>query len=89
LVTNPRKTIADLMGFLGEPWDDALLAHSEAASSFRDVTAFPQNPEALRPIGTTAVARWQRDMTEQDKQIFRDIAGDLLIQHGYASDNNW
>jgi hypothetical protein len=89
LVTNPRQTILELMIFLDEPWDDALLAHSEASSTFRDVSAFPQNPEALQPIGTTALARWQRDMTEQDKQIFRDIAGDLLIEHGYASDNNW
>jgi hypothetical protein len=89
LVTNPRQTIADLMRFLDEPWDNALLAHSEAASTFRDVTAFPQNPEALQPIGTAAVARWQRDMTEEDKRIFRDIAGELLIEHGYASDHNW
>jgi hypothetical protein len=89
LVTSPRKAISALMDFLGEPWNDALLAHSEAASTFRDVSSFPQNPEALQPIGTTALARWQRDMTEQDKQIFQAIAGDLLIEHGYASDNNW
>ena len=89
LVTEPRQTIMELMRFLGEPWDEALLAHTEAASTFRDVTAFPQNPEALQPIGTAAVARWQRDMTEDDKRIFREIAGDLLIEYGYASDNNW
>jgi hypothetical protein len=89
LVTNPRETIAGMMTFLGEPWDDALLAHSKAPSTFRDVSAFPQNPEALQPIGTAAVARWQRDMTDEDKQIFRGIAGELLIEHGYAAGDDW
>jgi hypothetical protein len=89
LVTQPRQTISRLIEFLGEPWDDDLLAHSEAASTFRDVTAFPQNPEALRPIGTSAVARWHRDMSDEDKRVFREVAGDLLIEFGYAADDNW
>jgi hypothetical protein len=89
LVADPRKTMAALVEFIGEPWDDALLAHSEVASIFRDATTFPQTPEANKPIGTSALSRWQRDMTAEDKRIFKGIAGELLIEHGYAADDGW
>jgi protein-tyrosine sulfotransferase len=89
LVSDPRQAIGGLLAFLGEPWDDAELAHSEAKSAFRDATTFPQNPEALKPIGTSAVGRWQRDMTDEDRAIFKSIAGDLLVECGYAQNGNW
>jgi len=89
LVADPRTAVAKLLQFLGEDWDEAVLAHHEVESDFRDATAFPQNPEALEPIGTQAVARWQRDMTDEDKKTFKEIAGELLIESGYASDNDW
>jgi hypothetical protein len=89
LVADPRKTIAGIVEFIGEPWDDALLSHSEAASIFRDATTFPQTPEANRPIENVALARWKRDMSQDDKRIFKDVAGDLLIEFGYVTDCDW
>jgi protein-tyrosine sulfotransferase len=89
LVSSPRQTIGGLLAFLGEPWDDAVLMHSEVESTFRDATTFPQNPEALKPIETSAVGRWQRDMTDEDRAIFKSIAGDLLVECGYAQSGNW
>ncbi len=32
---------------------------------------------------------WQDVFTEQDKQIFKEIAGDSLIEWGYEQDHNW
>lgn len=89
LVADPRATIVGLLEFLGEPWDDAVLAHHKAESNFRDATAFPQNQEALRPIATTPVRRWERDMSSEDRATFKRIAGELLIEFGYAADNSW
>jgi hypothetical protein len=89
LVTVPRQSIGRLLEFLDEPWDDAVLAHSEAPSSFRDATTFPQNPEALKPIETSAVARWQRDMSDEDKAVFKRVAGELLAECGYARSSDW
>jgi hypothetical protein len=89
VVSDPKATISSLLRILGEDWDDAVLAHSSAESNFRDANTFPQNPEALEPIGTSAVARWERDMTEEDKRIFKRIAGDLLVEYGYANNGNW
>jgi len=89
LVGEPRATIGRLLDFLGEPWDERVLAHAEAASEYRDATKFPQNPEALRPIEQKAVRRWERDMTAEDRAIFKRIAGDLLVEYGYAADDRW
>jgi hypothetical protein len=89
LVSSPRPVMEDLLRFLGEEWDEAVLSHHTVASDFRDVAAFPQNPEAVEPIGNLAVGRWKRDMSEDDKQTFKAIAGDLLVDCGYASDRSW
>ncbi len=89
LVTDPRETVSKLMKFLEEPWNERLLAHTEAASIYRDATTFAQTPEANKPIETSSIGRWRRDMSDDDKRIFKEIAGELLIECGYAADNDW
>jgi len=89
LVAEPEVTTRRLLEFLGEPWDPRVLAHSEAESRFRDATTFPQNPEALRPIDRSAMHRWERDMTPDDRRVFKHIAGDLLVEYGYAAGQDW
>jgi hypothetical protein len=89
LVLNPRPVLARLMDFLGEDWDEAMLAHASADSPFRDATRFAQNPEALGAVTTASLSRWQRDLDERDKRIFKRIAGPLLVELGYATDDGW
>jgi len=89
LVLNPRPVLERLMLFVGEAWDDRLLEHAGAGSPFRDVTTFAQNPEALEPLNTKAISRWERDLDARDKRIFKRIAGKLLIELGYAQNLDW
>jgi protein-tyrosine sulfotransferase len=89
LVNEPRSVLERLMAFLGEPWDEAMLAHAGTGSPFRDVTRFAQNPEALGAVSTAALSRWQRDLDARDRRIFKRIAGPLLIELGYAKDTDW
>ncbi len=89
LVLHARPTLEKLMAFLGESWDEAMLAHGDAASPFRDATRFAQNPEALGAVSTASLSRWQRDLDSKDRETFKRIAGDLLIELGYASDRGW
>ena len=89
LVRDPRGTTRRLLEFLDEPWDDSVLAHEAAPSNFRDATMFPQNPEALRPIEQKALHRWERDMSADDRTVFKKIAGELLQDFGYATDSSW
>ncbi len=89
LVLNPKPVLEELMAFLGEPWDEAMLAHAAAGSPFRDVTRFAQNPEALAVVSSASLSRWQRDLNTKDRRIFKRIAGNLLIELGYAEDADW
>jgi hypothetical protein len=89
LVLDPRPSLERLMKFLGEDWDEGLIAHAAADSPFRDATRFAQNPEALGAVSTASLSRWQRDLDGRDKQIFKRIAGPLLVELGYAIDDRW
>jgi protein-tyrosine sulfotransferase len=89
LVLEPRPVLERLMKFVGEPWDEAMLAHAGADSPFRDATRFAQNPEALGAVNRESLSRWQRDMDERDRRIFKRIAGALLVELGYAGDDGW
>jgi hypothetical protein len=89
LVLDPRPVLERLMAFLGEDWDEAMLAHAAADSPFRDATRFAQNPEALGAVTTTSLSRWQRELDARDKRIFKRIAGPLLVELDYAKDNAW
>jgi protein-tyrosine sulfotransferase len=89
LVLNARPALEGLVKFLGEDWDEGMLAHAAADSPFRDATRFAQNPEALGAVSTASLSRWQRDLDERDKRIFKRIAGPLLVELGYARDDGW
>jgi protein-tyrosine sulfotransferase len=89
LVLHPRRVLEKLMAFLGENWDEAMLAHAVAESPFRDPTRFPQNPEAIDPLRASALGRWQRELGARDRRILKRIAGSLLIELGYATDDAW
>lgn len=89
LVLDPRPVLERLMAFLGEDWDEAMLAHAAADSPFRDATRFAQNPEALGAVSTGSLSRWQRDLDARDRRIFKRIAGRLLVELGYAPDERW
>lgn len=89
LVLNPRPVLERLMVFLGEPWDEGMLAHSGAESPFRDATRFAQNPEALAAVSTASLSRWQRDLDARDRRIFKRIAGPLLVELRYAKNSDW
>lgn len=89
LVLDPRPALERVMAFIGEAWDEAMLTHASAESPFRDATRFAQNPEALGAVSTASLSRWQRDLDERDRRIFKRIAGPLLVELGYAAGDGW
>lgn len=34
-------------------------------------------------------ARWKTRLSEEEKEMFKKLAGDMLIRYGYATDNHW
>lgn len=89
LVLETRNTLQKVLKFIGEPWDDAVLRHYEISSGSRDVTKFPQNPEAVRPIIGESIGRWRRDLAATEQALFKEKAGSLLVDLGYETSYGW
>ncbi|WP_293055025.1 sulfotransferase [Mycobacterium sp.] len=86
LVTEPAATMRQVLAFVGEDWDDAVLSHHTKHRPGEVVE--PSTAQVTKPLYHTAVHRWQHDMTEADKAAFKAQAGDLLTELGYA-DTHW
>lgn len=56
LIADPEPTIRQVIDFLGLPWDDACLHHSENQSAINT----PSRWQARQPIYKSSVERWRR-----------------------------
>lgn len=89
LVLNTKETLVDLFNFLEEPWDSRVLDYHKVVGGSRSFVKFPQNPEATKPIYSRSIGRWRRDLSAEDRKLFKQMAGALLIELGYASSDDW
>tara|TARA_R110002073_G_scaffold112209_2_gene248849 strand:+ start:4635 stop:5426 length:792 start_codon:yes stop_codon:yes gene_type:complete len=85
LVRHPRDTIGGLFSFLGE--DAAAIEAALDHSRGFDVAAGANESSAARvaqPIDTTAVGRWETDLTQLQRNIVMSVAGPTLSRLGYV-----
>ena len=75
LVERPRAALDALCTFLAEPFDRVLLEPPPA-----DPTASPADQ---RPVFTSSVGRWRRDLSPADQDRVLAICGPRLRQLGY------
>lgn len=87
LVRDPAGQFGRVCGFIGEAFDDSMLQASarEPARPGQNLN----NPGAGSRITPKAIGRWARDLSESERRVVRDIAGELLIALGYADDRAW
>ncbi len=79
LVSEPAEESAALCGFLGIPYDDAVLRfHEGREKADPDLDA----KKAWRPV-TAGLRTWESDMPPGDVERFEAAAGDLLDELGY------
>jgi hypothetical protein len=82
LVTSPEKTIRPLFEHIGESWEpDVLHFHEQDNPDVYD--------QVYRPISDSSVGKWKRGLSRDEKNAVKEVAGDLLIDLGYATDLNW
>lgn len=86
VVSDPAPTLKMLFSFIREPWDPIVLKFHEQK---RNLAGESSAEQVSKPLYTKAVRRWEKDLSDDDKQVVKDVAGDLLIELGYASDRNW
>jgi len=89
LIRNPEETIRHTLSFLKEPWDENILNYYKIKSPTRKKEKMPKNIKARKPIDKSSYERWKNEYTEHDKELFKKIAGELLIDLNYEEDNTW
>ena len=64
LVAFPKAVLGEILDFVGEPWDDAVLDHTRY-SPINDVAPFPWFLEATRskPTAPSGPPLWQRKLS--------------------------
>lgn len=82
LVANPRDTIAKLLEWLEEPWEEDLLLKSVR-------TRVSSHPGVSKPVSDASVGRWREDLPADARALFKGKANDLLVRLGYAEDESW
>ncbi len=86
IVSRPEHCLRGLFAFLGEPWDPAVLDFHEQKRSLAGESSAEQ---VSKPLYAASVGRWKDNLDEAGKRAVKDVAGDLLIELGYATDLDW
>ena len=47
------------------------------------------NPKKSPTFRSGKTGEWKKHFTDENKKIFKDVAGDLLVKLGYEKDGNW
>jgi hypothetical protein len=81
LVNDPEPVMRNLITHTGEPWTGQVMRFYELEDSLY--------PSVQRPISNKSVGSWRDELSQEDKDTIKRIAGDLLIDLGYASDYDW
>lgn len=98
LVADFENQIRAICDFICEPFDDRLLKFSDKSDGSPDdgeiAPADGERPKELRGRQMqkglyNAEARWMSQMTDEEKALFRKMAGEMLISYGYAVNMDW
>lgn len=91
LLTNPETFFGEMAHFLGANSDSGTIEDCVNQTSFEKSSGNrPRGEEDPSSFYRKGIAGdWKNYFTERDKQIFKEEAGDLLIQLGYEKDYNW
>lgn len=98
LVTDYERHIRGICNFISEPFDESLLRFSrteEIAPTVESETVIDgAQPRELRDKQISrglygAEERWKSQMSDEEKKLFKKLAGQMLVEYGYASGTDW
>lgn len=89
LVEHPERTLTRLLTFIGERWDDAVLDYHRLDHHRTADDESSQQGAQTRAIDRNAIGRWRGELSDQEKEIIKRSAGDLLLELRYCEDLNW
>jgi protein-tyrosine sulfotransferase len=88
LVNKPESTLRYLLDRLNEPWDPSVLDYQNKPHHLPRSEQRSHGDSLKKPINPEAIGRW-RDWSAAERSEFKAAAGELLIELGYAQDDQW
>lgn len=85
LVIDPETTLRDLLEFLGERWDPAVLEHGSVQAGKGTPKVVEGGTRSADPINTSRLEKWRSSVSEEELRRLKRI-GPLLEQCGYVHD---
>ena len=91
LLVRPNEEVKRLLGFLGVHTDERLVEHCVSSASFERLSRGRQrgqeDPSSFYRKGVAG--DWRYYFSEEDRRVFKEEAGELLIRLGYEDDLDW
>jgi hypothetical protein len=91
LLVRPNDEVERLLGFLGAGTDPGIVEHCVDSASFEKLSKGrergQEDPSSFYRKGVAG--DWETHFTEEDRRVFKEEAGELLIQLGYEMDLDW
>jgi protein-tyrosine sulfotransferase len=78
LVLDTESTLRDVCGFLGVEYEPAMAVFDAIKTPLRDPRRFPQNVEATRPLSSSSLGRWTRDLSPPEQILVNESLQNLL-----------
>ena len=91
LLVGPEEEMARLLGFLGTETGEETVRHCVNSASFEKLSkGRRRNEEDPTSFFRKGVAGdWKNVFTARDKQVFKEVAGGLLVRLGYEENDDW
>jgi hypothetical protein len=91
LLQRPEVEVRRLIEFLGARADEETVRQCVDAASFEKLSKGRKRGEedATSFFRKGVAGDWRRVFTEKDRSVFKEEAGDLLIELGYEKDREW
>jgi hypothetical protein len=91
LLERPNVEVARLLGFLGADADAEVVSECVEAASFENQSGGrkrgEEDPSSFFRKGVAG--DWKSVFTVEDRRIFKEAAGELLVELGYEKDHDW
>lgn len=78
LVKNPKTVIADLLEFIGAPWDDRVLTHHLLHKGIS-----VGNTDNTKPIDSTVAGKWKKELTAESINTIESVCSEVARKYTY------
>jgi len=86
LILRTEPVMRELLDWLGEPWDDAVLKHHEVQTQ-REHVRIEGKTRVEDSIDASRIAKWAERMSSEDRKVVADRLGRLPEFFGYSMED--